>query len=527
MTGHIGRDSLGDLLSTAASEADTPVEDPLLRAAQRAFGISYLKPIQRLVLSNTLEGYLNPQERTPYQIIILPTGTGKSLCFQLPTLFLEGLTLIVYPLLGLIADQYRRLKDLSIGVAAITGSTAPQERQRVLRQARQGKIKMILTNPETVVQPKILSQLRECCCDHLVIDEAHCIYEWGESFRPTYARLGEIVEANIFKMVSAFTATASSEILQRVQRRLFGNRAVHLVATDPDRSNIHYHVVATGCLSRLVIQLCQVAEAPAPDLWRPEAALPRPALIFCRSRVAAMHYAHQLRRMQGREYIRFYHAGLSKEERATIEQWFLKSRQGILCATCAYGMGMDKPDIRAVLHTEMPDSIESYLQESGRAGRDGQPAMALLVSPLRPIAARNSPESPLQRQRIQAMAHYVYQNQECRRKLLTAYLGTGIEQCSGCDICNGSYQRVSPESYRLIHWLWRHKRRYRKNEIAEALRGSVLCRGWMREHIDDMCNNIQQQHIIKIAQRGIFRGRINMSPRYYREIRDAYRHSRE
>ena len=256
--------------------ATASAEDPILETGKRHFGVRYLKPVQRLVISNTLECYQECEERSPYQVVILPTGTGKSLCFQLSALLLPHLTVIVYPLLGLIADQYRTLHRASFGVGVLTGSTPRKERTAILEQARGGALKMLLTNPETLLQPATLSALEGCACDHLVIDEAHCVYEWGASFRPAYQELGGVVASGLFKIVSAFTATASPQILQKISALLFGNERVHTVATDPDRSNISYHLLPTCYHSRLFIEICR-SPSENIDQWRAGLPLPRPA----------------------------------------------------------------------------------------------------------------------------------------------------------------------------------------------------------------------------------------------------------
>jgi ATP-dependent DNA helicase RecQ len=386
--------------------------DPITNAAQKLFGLSYLFPYQRLVVSNILEAAQaagvplwwtgEPEERAAealpeqpegidcnedrgddrlccgLQIVILPTGAGKSLCFQLPSLLLSGATLVIYPILSLMADQERRLREKGFAPVLLRGGQSGEERAALWEKAASGESRFIIANPEVLITPKVLKKLPELNIVHVVVDEAHCVSEWGESFRPSYLRIAEVIHALKranggasgaragLPLVTAFTATASAPVLEKIDRYIFGDGArAHRIIGNPDRSNIMY--AAQGCVMR---------DMAVRDLVRENK---RPAIVFCSSRSGVEELASFLINELKDNEIKFYHAGLSREEKTAVEKWYLPNPKGILVATCAFGMGVDKADIRTVIHREIPPSTEAYLQESGRAGRDGLPSKAILL----------------------------------------------------------------------------------------------------------------------------------------------------
>ena len=313
--------------------------DPLLDLAKKHFGASFLFPYQRLVICSTLEacGFYGPEraeETNPHRIIILPTGAGKSLCFSLPALIMEKPTLILYPLLGLMGDQERRFREAGMSCAVLRGGQGQAEREKIWRALEMGELKVLLSNPETLLTEAVMSRLKGIKPGHLVIDETHTVSEWGDTFRPAYLRLREIIQETGVPMVSAYTATASPRILERLKEIIFSGLEPALVSANPDRPNITYRVIPVLSKTRALAGL----------LGKGPAALERPALVFCRSRAGAELTARELRKALGSRGVFFYHAGLSREEKQSIEAWFFSSRSGILAATCAYGMGVDKPD---------------------------------------------------------------------------------------------------------------------------------------------------------------------------------------
>ena len=422
--------------------------DPLLDLARERFGIDYLFPYQRLVISNALEvaGAAMPglsaetdtNDAPPEadrarrrQIVILPTGAGKSLCFQLPAPLFAGITIIVYPLLSLMSDQERRMSAAGLSCAVLRGGQPADERRRLFANLNAGAVQLLIANPEVLAGERVLNQLSELAVSHLVVDEAHCVSEWGESFRPSYLELGHVIGRLDPQLVTAFTATASPTVLQAVRHHLFGNEPCHSVEADPDRPNVGYSVVR--CNSKPAALLALAGH------------MQRPAIIFCASRKRTEETARMLMHEQRGDDVapvRFYHAGLEREEKEEVERWFFDSNDGILVATCAYGMGVDKSNIRTVVHRDVPGSVEAYLQESGRGGRDRERAEAILLvgeddeARLRRMERETdgSPRAARDSLRFAQMLEYTA-GSECRRTALMRMLGHESESCFGCDTC--------------------------------------------------------------------------------------------
>jgi ATP-dependent DNA helicase RecQ len=422
--------SSGDILSS----------ETLISAGLAESGISYLFPYQRLVITNILEAarfagipFINLEQTLPKmldiaspdesegefhidgvppdpdqevwsgygrQIVILPTGAGKSLCFQLPARLIDRPTLVIYPILALMADQERRLRAQGSRVVVLRGSQTTEEREAIASILRLPANTLIIANPEVLKTRQVRDMLGQARIGHVVIDEAHCVSQWGESFRPAYLELGEILAELKPPLLTAFTATASPEVLEKIGRYIFNDGDVHIVMGNPDRPNISYRLVRTLAKEAALRQLL--------------ATLPRPAIVFCGSRSRTEQLARALRYALHSREIYFYHAGLEREEKKTVEEWFFKSSTGILVATCAYGMGVDKADIRTVIHFDCPNLVEAYLQESGRGGRDGRPATATLLW------------GPEDEERTGPLAEYGRNRDRCRRELLLTLLTGGI-----------------------------------------------------------------------------------------------------
>jgi ATP-dependent DNA helicase RecQ len=261
-------------------------------------------------------------------------------------------------------------------------------------------VKLVLSNPETLGQPRVLAELKRHPLSHAVVDEAHCVELWGNSFRPGYRRLGPVLADLGVPRLTAFTATATDRVIDDWGSSLFGGEPFDLVRASADRPNLDFvrepYLSLRKSLPRAVLR-----EA-------------RPAVVFCRSREQVRRWAHHLHRETALD-VRFYHAGLSREEKSALEAWFFASPDGVLLATNAYGMGVDKPNIRTVFHLEAAPGPEDYLQEAGRAGRDGQPARAVLLVRAQ---ARQTPA-------------------RCRRAELLEAFGEEVADCPGCDVCRG------------------------------------------------------------------------------------------
>ena len=434
-------------------------DDTLSAALKKSFGLDYLYPYQRLVAANVIDSAAAGAESLR-QIVLLPTGFGKSLCFQLPALFLPRPTIVVYPLLALMEDQRRRLESSGLGCALFRGGQSPQERAKAESAVEKGEAKIVITNPECLVHPRLSSFLKEIRPSHIAIDEAHCVSEWGETFRPSYLELGKIVEILDPPALSAFTATASPAVFEAVARILFGTSPYRVVEGDPDRPNIRYAVVRTLSREHSLLRLARE--------------MPRPLLVFCSSREGAQMLARLLSDRLGEGEIRFYHAGLERGEKKAVEGWFLASEQGILCSTCAYGMGVDKKNIRSVIHYEAPSSVEAYLQEAGRAGRDGLSSRAVLLSGLDDGDRAKREKDELRRSRFRSLLAYAASTEGCRREGLLDLLGTSRESrapCSGCDRCEGGGLGPSEGEAELRYFAAANARRFTSDEALDLLRG--------------------------------------------------------
>lgn len=439
-------------------------EDPASRLARTAFGIDYLYPIQRLVIGNVLDALDEREGRSDglaelpmaRQAVILPTGAGKSICFQLPALLAAGISVVVYPLLGLMSDQARRLSERGIQSVILSGGMSPSEREDRFEKLKSGAARLALVNPEILAVPEVLKRLKTLEVSHFVVDEAHCVSEWGDSFRPAYLRLAEAINALKPAMVTAFTATASSSVLAKVAESLFGGEPYRLVMGSPDRPNISYGAIPSLSLRRSFQEAVRRSA--------------KPMLAFASSRDGVAILAEELRHSGAAEGARFYHAGLSREERAAIERWFLSSRDGVLCATCAYGMGMDKPDIRTVIHVGFPASIEAYLQESGRAGRDGGQATSLIVYPYGETHSRVN-------ERKAAMEAYARDARSCRRTRLLNLLGhtdASETPCGGCDVCKGQAGVEAAGLSEIASCVKRYGGSFDVDSLSRHLTGSAM-----------------------------------------------------
>ena len=429
------------------------VQNPISRIARERFGVEYLYPIQHFVISNILDGIS--------QIVVLPTGGGKSLCFQLPSGLLSGLTLVVVPLLSLMGDQRRRLEERNIPAGILRGGQSREERRALYRKAAAGQVKIILVTPEVLIQLPRDPLFNTLSISHLVVDEAHCVSEWGKSFRPSYGRIKDFVLGSSVAVITAFTATASSQVLEGIRSVVFPDRPVRLVQDNPDRPNIFYRVIPALSKSKTLVDLL--------------ISRPGNCVVFCATRSLAEITARLIRRrVPGRETY-FYHAGLSREERQIIEGWFFDSKNGILTATSAYGMGVDKADIRTAIHTGIPPSVEAYLQESGRIGRDGSRSEAILLhgrgeTPVF-MAGTDPVSSEVSRQRWEQMRQYAVDARMCRRNRLLTFIDQDEFDCSGCDVCMGQSLDRPPEEAGLRRLLKKHRRRFSRRELAALLRG--------------------------------------------------------
>jgi len=460
-------------------------KDPLTEAVEKLFGLSYLFPYQRLVITNILEAAeaalstdedFSDREVCGKQIVILPTGAGKSLCFQLPAMMIEGITLVIYPILSLMADQQRRLHERGFSPVTIRGGQSKEERDEIWQKLEDGQAKFIIANPEVLLTPQVKEKLNKIKIIHIVIDEAHCTSEWGESFRPSYLEIGSIIASLKPPLVTAFTATASSPVLEKIKKYIFNDSEVLQIVGNPDRPNINYST--KGCLNR---------DLAVRDLLINNS---RPAIVFCTSRPGTEKLARYLRNeleemgYDWHKEMRFYHAGLSKEEKKETENWFINNKEGILCATCAYGMGIDKADVRTIIHKESAPSIEAYLQESGRAGRDGEQSKAILLWGPDDEMSLGRCKTIEDRVRLTALLDYERDSKNCRRHSLLNMLnydsGGEVPEKSCCDICDNEANSNLREEAAVLNFIRKNKRRFTQTQAASTLAQNKTIR-WSQE----------------------------------------------
>lgn len=489
------------------------MQDPVNEAAFRLMGISYLFPFQRLVVANILDAArtagiaidgLEQEEIAPdpeqsgegRQLVILPTGAGKSLCFQLPALLMQRPTLVLYPILSLMADQERRLREQGFEPVLIRGGQSRQEREQSWQRAAAARF--IIANPEVLLTDSSLQRLKNLNIAHLVLDEAHCISEWGESFRPSYLRIAEIIKAASPPLITAFTATASPTVLEKIKQYVFGTEGAHSIIGNADRANIAYSCQGAILKNTAVRDILRVFALPA--------------IVFCGSRNRVEQIARYLRIELDTNEVKFYHAGLERHEKDAVERWFFSSPNGILCATCAYGMGVDKADIRTVVHRDCPPSIEAYLQESGRAGRDGKDSHAVLIwGPEDDIALANT-KTETDRNRLLQLLSYGRDTGHCRRKALIQLLGSEGEACipgpNRCDVCEGTASRELREEHSFTAFVRQNRRRYTIKSVS-LLSAASPDLGIEVHEATTALHYLIKKGSIHLAKRGPWKGRVS------------------
>ncbi len=352
----------------AARDAVASAPLDLERHLQRLFGFTSFRPGQREAIEAVLAGH--------DALAVMPTGGGKSMTYLLPAFLQPGVTIVVSPLLSLIQDQVSKLTARGLPATCLSSQVPWDEQQRRLERLRQGGLKLLFVAPERFRNQRFLRALDGVRVSLLAVDEAHCVSQWGHDFRPDYLRLPEAIRACGRPPVLAVTATATRQVRDDITRQLeLGPELVTLVRGF-ERPNLHLSVVQVaggrGEKLRVLDQLIRQARAAAP------AGKPAPGIIYCGTRKDCDRLARDLSRA-GHEKLGVYHAGLTGPARARVQERFFAGDVELVVATNAFGLGIDKQDVRFVLHHDLPGSLEAYYQEAGRAGRDGLPARCALV----------------------------------------------------------------------------------------------------------------------------------------------------
>ena len=395
-------------------------EIPLLPLLKQFFGFTSFRPLQEEIIRDALAG------RDSFAL--LPTGGGKSLCFQLPALARPGLTVVVSPLIALMKDQVDALQASGVAATFLNSSLEAGEAKARLRGLHQGDYRLLYAAPERLMLSGVLEDLKRWNVNLIAIDEAHCISEWGHDFRPEYRQLaglrGIFPEVPIMALTATATTRVRGDILKQLQLR-----EPRCYVASFNRPNLTYRVVAKSRPYELVLEFVRARAKES-------------GIVYCQSRKAAESVAERLNADGVKA--RAYHAGLDPKDRARHQDLFLRDEVRVICATIAFGMGINKPNVRFVIHHDLPKNIEGYYQETGRAGRDGLPSECLLlfgagdfIKYSQFIDEKPDPqEQKLAREQLQQMVHYA-EISSCRRAALLEYFGESWPEpnCQGCDNC--------------------------------------------------------------------------------------------
>ena len=389
---------------------------------KRIFGFDSFRPLQREIIEDSLAG------RDVFAL--LPTGGGKSLCYQLPALVRPGLTVVVSPLISLMKDQVDAMDAIGVAATFLNSSLDDKETAVRFKKLEAGEYRILYVAPERLVLSGFLHDLQNWNVSLIAVDEAHCISEWGHDFRPEYRRLAELRGFFPKAPMVALTATATERVREDIVRQLHLKEPSVYIASF-NRPNLTYRVVTKHKAYDQVYEYAMAHPAES-------------GIIYCQSRKTVQGLAERLNRDGIKA--RAYHAGLDHEERAKNQELFLRDEIRVICATVAFGMGVHKPNVRFVIHYDLPKNIEGYYQETGRAGRDGLPAECLLlfgagdtVKYARFIEEKSDPqEQEIARRQLRQVVHYA-EGSGCRRAELLRYFGEAwkpsTDNCGACDNC--------------------------------------------------------------------------------------------
>ncbi|TNV15825.1 ATP-dependent DNA helicase RecQ [Buttiauxella sp. B2] len=425
---------------------------------QDTFGYQQFRPGQETIIDTVLEGR--------DCLVVMPTGGGKSLCYQIPALVFGGLTVVVSPLISLMKDQVDQLLANGVAAACLNSTQSREQQQEVLAGCRTGQIRLLYIAPERLMMDNFIDQISHWHLSMVAVDEAHCISQWGHDFRPEYAALGQLRQRLPAVPFIALTATADDTTRADIAR-LLGLQDPLIQVSSFDRPNIRYMLMEKFKPLDQLMRYVQEQRGKS-------------GIIYCNSRAKVEDTAA---RLQSKGISAgAYHAGLEHQVRAEVQEKFQRDDLQIVVATVAFGMGINKPNVRFVAHFDIPRNIESYYQETGRAGRDGLPAEAMLFYDPADMAwlrkcLEEKPVGQLQdieRHKLNAMGAFA-EAQTCRRLVLLNYFGEGRQQsCSNCDICLDPPRRYDGlvDAQKALSCIYRVNQRFGMGYVVEVLRGA-------------------------------------------------------
>lgn len=407
---------------------------------------------------------------------IMPTGAGKSICYQVPALMFEGVTVVVSPLISLMKDQVSALVQSGVAAAYINSSLTHAQYLKVLQNTKNGKYKIIYVAPERLCAPAFLEICRRLSISMVAVDEAHCVSQWGQDFRPSYLKIPDFIESLPSRpVVGAFTATATGTVREDI-KNLLKLRSPLVVATGFDRPNLFFSVMHPNKKSIALMKLIKERKGES-------------GIVYCSTRKAVEEVCELLNK-NGFTATR-YHAGLDEDERRLNQDDFVYDRAPIMVATNAFGMGIDKSNVSFVIHYNMPKNMESYYQEAGRAGRDGRNADCILLYSSKDVRTNqflinNSEPNPdltedeqeevrrRDRERLKKMTFYCTTH-KCLRKFILEYFGDkSPERCCKCSNCLSNHENtdITVDAQKIMSCVARTGQRYGKKVICDVLRGS-------------------------------------------------------
>lgn len=507
---------------TAAWEQDASAYAPL-DVLKRYFGYSAFRQNQQGIVDAILAGR--------DVLAVMPTGAGKSVCYQVPALIMDGMAVVVSPLISLMKDQVNALAQMGVSAAYLNSSLTPAQQAQVMERAAEGSYKLIYVAPERLLMESFVKLCEAHCPSMVAIDEAHCISQWGQDFRPSYTQITDFVEALPVRVpVAAFTATATAEVRADIQACL-NLRNPYAVVSTFDRPNLRFEVRTPKSKDATLLAFCRARKDSC-------------GIVYCTSRKNVEQVCDYLDQ-NGIAATR-YHAGLMPEERQRNQDHFLHDRKSVMVATNAFGMGINKSNVAYVVHYNMPLDLESYYQEAGRAGRDGEPAVCVLMyapkdvrtaeflinagfqenaqidGPTRKVLADRA------RERLRQMTFYST-TQDCLRGFILRYFGEKAPAlCENCSNCSTEFQvkDVTVDAQKIISCVYRLRERNRtmgRTMVVDILHGAktqqIEAGGFATLSTYGIMANSSKKHIRFVLDRLIEEGVLELAEGDYPTVR--------